>query len=291
MRERAKMSRVYVIRLRRLIAVALSAAAAFIAVFAARFAVQTAAVGRECVRVPVLMYHSVLKNANGNKYIITPESFESDLKFLTKNGYTTIVVQDLIDYVYEGAQLPEKPVMLTFDDGHYNNYSYVYPLLQKYNAKAVISIVGAYTDNYTKNPDPNPNYAYLSWDEARFLSDSGYFEIQNHTNNLHSLDKGRIGCKKKRGEGAEAYRSMLAADIGSLQKKCEEHIGSAPTAFTYPFGGISDASLDVIRELGFKASFSCEEGMNELERKPEQLYMLKRCIRTPARRAEDIIKE
>ena len=280
----------YVIKLSRIIAVfAVILTAAVIAV-TSHTAVQTFAPDTESVRVPILMYHIILENSNGNKYIVSPGDFENDLKFLDNHGYTTIFMQDLIDYVYNGAELPEKPAILTFDDGYYNNYAYIYPLLKQYNAKAVISIVGSYTDMYTETIDTNVNYAHLSWDNAREMADSGFVEIQNHTYDLHSLDKGRNGCKKNSGESIEAYTELLTHDVGSLQEKCIEHLGNAPTTFTYPYGFISKESLDIIKALGFKASLSCEEGVNELERKPEQLFLMKRYIRTPTRSAADILQ-
>lgn len=254
-------------------------------------AVQTSGSAGETVRVPILMYHSILKNTRGSKYIISPDAFESDLKFLQAHGYTPIVMQDLIDYVYEGTALPQKPIILTFDDGHYNNYVYIYPLLKKYNAKAVISIVGSYTDMYTENPDTNANYAHLAWDTLKEMQNSGYVEIQNHTYNLHSLDKGRSGCKKKRGESLADYTSLLTHDIGSLQEKCTQQLGYTPTTFTYPFGSVSNDSFEIIKSLGFTASLSCQEGINELTRRPEELYMLKRCLRTPSKSAATILKE
>lgn len=61
---------------------------------------------------------------------------------------------ELINYVYNDASLPEKPIIITFDDGYYNNLSYAVPLLHKYNMKAVVSIVGEYSDRYTESDEP-----------------------------------------------------------------------------------------------------------------------------------------
>lgn len=245
----------------------------------------------EYVKLPVLMYHSICKNGGKTgKYIISENNFENDLKYLKDNGYTTIVFKDLINYVENKAELPSKPVMLTFDDGYFNNYVYAYPLLKEYEARAVLSIIGYYTDLYTKTPDENPAYSHVTWENVKEMISSGAFEVQNHSYNLHSTDKGRNGSKKKRGESAEEYRAMLIEDLGKLQEEFKTNIGAVPIAYTYPFGSVSNASFPIIKELGFRASLSCESGMNRITRDPECLYMLKRYLRTPTKSAADILK-
>ena len=97
--------------------------------------------GEDSVRVPILMYHSILKDsARQGKYVISPAVLAADLDALQAKGYTAITVSDLLAYVQDGADLPEKPVMITFDDGYYNNYIYAYPLLKQRGMKAVVSI-------------------------------------------------------------------------------------------------------------------------------------------------------
>lgn len=284
------------IRINRIAAVIVTAAAVAAAITVggihkATERVTADAQGAVGVRVPILMYHLVLENSDGNRYTVSPAAFAADLKYLNEQGYTSIMMRDLIDYVYEGTELPQKPVILTFDDGYYNNYAYVYPLLKEYDARAVISVVGAYTDKYSGIDDTNVNYAYLTWDNLKEMTESGYVEIQNHTYDLHSLDKGRQGCKKKNGEGESEYKAMLNHDLSMVQEECREHLGKAPDTFTYPYGFISDESLEVVRSLGFKASLTCNEGINIIERRPDALYLLKRCIRTPRRGAADICGE
>ena len=243
------------------------------------------------IEVPILMYHSILRSTNthGN-YIISEAAFEAVLKYLKDNGYTTVVMQDLIDYVYKGKTLPEKPVVLTFDDGYFNNFFYAFPLLQKYNSKAVLSIIGYYTDLYTKTPDENPSYSHVTWNDVKKMMDSGLVEMQNHSYNLHTTDKGRNGSKKKKGESDAQYKAMLTEDLGKLQDCFKTNTGYTPNTFTYPFGSVSNASFDIIKEMGFKASLSCESGMNTITRDPECLYMLKRYLRTPKKSAESILK-
>lgn len=231
----------------------------------------------EYIKVSIIMYHSILKDpARSNKYTITPAVLEEDLKYIKANGYETITISDLISYVYADKPLPPKPIILTFDDGHYNNYGYLYPLLEKYDMKAVISIVGSYTDKFSETNEANLNYSYLRWKDINELISSGRIEFQNHTYNLHDNTHGRIGAKKKNGESDDEYKKILEEDINKLQNEFKENTGYVPTCFTYPFGGISNSSLDIIKELGFKASLSCEEGINKITKNPNSLYLLKR---------------
>ena len=120
------------------------------------------------IELPIIMYHSLLKSQKST-YIVHPNIFEEDLKYIQSKGYSTITMTELINYVYNDAPLPEKPIIITFDDGYYNNLSYAVPLLHKYNMKAVISIVGEYSDRYTESDEANPNYGYLRWKDINEL--------------------------------------------------------------------------------------------------------------------------
>lgn len=229
----------------------------------------------QSIHVPIIMYHSVLKSKSG-KYIVHPETLENDLKYIKDHGYTTITMTDLINFVYSTVALPEKPIIITFDDGHYNNLTYVLPLLEQYDMVAVISIVGEYTDRYSKSNEANPNYSYLRWCDINDLIKTNRIEFQNHTYNMHSMSNGRNGCMKKKTESLESYQNTLSENLTKLQNEFNENTGYIPNTFTYPFGAVSNASFDVIKELGFKASLSCEEGINIISNNPECLYMLKR---------------
>lgn len=246
----------------------------------------------EGVYVPIFMYHSVLKNADpGEKYIVSLNNLESDIKYLKENGYTTVLFTDLINYVKNGAELPQNPVMLTFDDGFYNNYAYMLPLLEKYDSKAIISIVGDYTDMAAATADKNPAYAYLDWEDCRALLKSGRIELQNHSYSMHNLKGNRRGCKKLSGESEEEYHRIFENDIEKLQTKMHDELGITPNLFTYPFGLISDASLSAVKDMGFEGSLSCSEGVSFVTRDPQCLYQLKRCNRVNSKSAQQILTE
>lgn len=234
------------------------------------------------VELPILMYHSVLKDrSKTGTYVITPDQLEQDLIYLQKHGYESVVMEDLIDYVNGEGTLPAKPVMLTFDDGHLNNVTYAAPLLEAYGMRAVMSVVGSYTQRAQEENDPNPSYAYVTWDQLGEISQNGLFEIQNHSYNLHNMGGKRNGTMQVRGESVEQYRQVLTDDIGRMQQQLEECIGSRPSTFTYPFGLISTNSRGILRELGFEATLTCEEGINQIvQGDPACLFGLKRLLRS-----------
>ncbi|MBO5478865.1 MAG: polysaccharide deacetylase family protein [Clostridia bacterium] len=149
------------------------------------------------IEVPIIMYHSVLKSRSGS-YIVHPDTLEKDLAYIKEKGYTSITMTDLINYVYCDTSLPEKPIIITFDDGHYNNLGYAVPLLKKYDMKAVISIVGKYTDDFSRTDEANLNYGHLRWKDINELIQDGTIEFQNHTYNLHTIGARRGSMKKKR---------------------------------------------------------------------------------------------
>lgn len=253
------------------IAAAVSLAAAFCAAGAAAMRTAESVNG---VRLPVIMYHSMLKEQKRlGKYVVSPDTFESDLQYLQRNGYQTVTVQDLVDYVHTQRPLPEKPVMLTFDDGYYNNYAYAYPLAKKYSAKMVIAPIGYYTDLFSKEDADHPNYSHLTWDEITEMMSSGLVEFQNHSYNLHAT-KGRLGAQKLRRESVSAYTDMLRRDVGKMQEKMEENTGYKPIAFIYPFGASSKESDSILKQMGFQATFLCTEKINMITKDPECLYSL-----------------
>lgn len=239
------------------------------------------------IRVPVVMYHSILKEKKrqGN-YVVSPATLESDLKYLQSKGYQEIVVQDLLDYVDGATVLPEKPIMISFDDGYYNNYVYAYPLAKKYGAKIIISPIGSYTDKFSVGDANHANYSYLTWDQINEMMDSGYVEFQNHTYDLHG-SRGRVGAQKLWNESDEAYAAVLRLDLGRMQREMLLRTGYEPTAFVYPFGKVSRASIPVLKELGFHASLTCEEKMDFVTRDPDCLFGMGRFLR-PASSPSDV---
>ncbi|MDR3278079.1 MAG: polysaccharide deacetylase family protein, partial [Oscillospiraceae bacterium] len=120
----------------------------FAASLAACFLCASASAEDGAVRVPILMYHEV-KYGKLGKDAISPWELESDLRYLRGGGYTPVTVDSLIDYVLGDSVLPDKPVVLSFDDGYMNNHRFALPILQKYASPFALSLIVKNTDEFS----------------------------------------------------------------------------------------------------------------------------------------------
>jgi len=219
----------------------------------------------QTVKVPIIMYHKITQDdAKLSDYAITPREFEEDLQYLKENGYHTVTMSQLIDFVNGDSVLPDNPIVLTFDDGYFSDYKYAFPLLKEYKMKAVFSIIGIITDEYTQEARQDILYPHILWPMVIEMVEDGHAELQNHGYDIHGQSGGARGAKQRRGESDEEYKVRLSADLNLFQAKALEVTGIMPTTFTYPFGAYSQSSDDILRSLGFSASLTCNEKINKL---------------------------
>lgn len=213
------------------------------------------------VFVPIIMYHSLSRDeSRWNDYVLSPVEFEKDLIYLKQNGYTTIFVSDLIAYVYDGAQLPPKPVIITFDDGHLNTYTTALEVLERHQMKAVVSFTGDFCDRAVEENDANPEYAYMTWIDVKNIAKSEYVEIGNHSYSFHS-NTYRMGAAALPGESYEEYRSVLIADTMRLHSTLQK-VGITPSVYTFPYGFYSEDSNRILKICGYQASMITAEKPN-----------------------------
>lgn len=262
----------------------------FISLIVSSGAPTTSLKAEEVVDVPILMYHSILKSRKG-EYILSPDNLKNDLVWLKDHGYQSVFVSELIDFCEGRADLPKKPIVVTFDDGHYNNYYYAKPIFEEMGFKATINVVGTYSEFSTTSGDfDNPNYSHLTWSEIKVLQESEYFEIGNHTYNMHNF-KPRYGIGKKPSEDYEAYKKSLTEDVSKLEDCFKDKCGFTTNIFAYPFGKYSEESYEILSELGFKAFLTCNEGINHLTKgDASKLKHLKRFNRSGLMTTEEFFK-
>lgn len=274
------------------IAILISIAVTALGITALAAAIKSEISEKNTKQVPILMYHSILKDeSKWNDYVLSPVELEKDIVWLKENGYQSIFIKDLISYVNGNADLPEKPIILTFDNGSYNNLTYVLPLLEKYDFKATFSIVGSYSEFACEEAEPSPAYSYLDWDDINKMIKSERAEFANHTYDLHSLNE-RRGCTMKSGETYEQFRHVFLADTFKTQHLLEDNCNISPNVFAYPYGLTCEAAKRLIKNSGFSSSLGVEEKINTITIGDEDcLYELGRFNRPAFITTEEFMKK
>lgn len=244
------------------------------------------------IELAVIMYHSLLKDESlQGDYVISPELFKSDVQYLKKNRYKIIGAQDLIDYTEGKISLPQKCVMLTFDDGYYNNYLYAYQTAKDENIKFILSPIGINSEIQIEGEHLSPSYSHCTWAQLKEMVNSGHVELMSHSYDMHK-NTSRKGTKIKPGENSDEYKTLLSRDLTKAQDLFKKELGITPIGFTYPFGAVCDESEEVIKELGFKLSFTCEEKLNTIEvGNTDSLYGIGRYLRTGKNTSESFFDD
>lgn len=206
---------------------------------------------KKVIGVPVIMYHEFITQTeldNGvafDEYAIWQSEFENDLKWLKDNGYTTITTKQLSDYLQGKGTMPEKPILLTADDGKYGVYKNAYPLLKKYNMSISLALIGYEIDAATNNPEARSesDAPYCTWDEILEMSNSGNVEMISHTQTMHIFShNNRTGANCAENESYESFLPVAQADYLKFNSNMREHIGTGTVAMAYPYSRRSEVS-------------------------------------------------
>lgn len=234
-------------------------------------------------QVPVFMYHNISPSGDPTTNI-SAGRLEEHLSALTQAGYTAVTLDQLEGYVRRGEPLPEKPVVLTFDDGYLSNYELAYPLLKAYHTPAVIFAVGAnmgQTEHYKDTQFPiTPRF---SLNQAAEMEESGLVSVQSHTYDMHQwpgfeAGRARENILRWEDEGELDYRAALTQDCQTLRALLEGEGGLERVhALAFPSGQWDRLAQTVLLENGFDITFTTQPGMNTLVKgMPQSLLGLRR---------------
>ncbi|WP_046226144.1 polysaccharide deacetylase family protein [Paenibacillus dauci] len=202
--------------------------------------------------IPVLMYHYVVPekyNVEPNNARINLEAFEEGIKYLHDEGYHTATLKELERYVNGEIQLPEKTVVLTFDDGYQNNVVYAYPVLKKYGFHASIFIVGTKLKDHKQKFVPTAKTT-ISRKEMKATRD--VFEYHSHTYNLHY--KRLVQCAEYYAAGKDSTR--FTHDIDIMKAKT----GINTPYFAYPYGEYDPKMVYDLKMNGYRMAFTVRPG-------------------------------
>lgn len=208
-------------------------------------------------RIPILMYHHIsTPPPDADKYRIdlstAPELFAAQLDRLLAEGYTTISLYQLLAHLTQGAPLPPKPIVLTFDDGYRDNYEHAFPLLRARGMTATFFVVTDFIDE--QRPD------YLSWDMARALL-AGGMSIESHGRNHFTL------------EGQDDDYLVWQA-LGSLET-LQYELGVRPRFVSYPAGDYDQRTIDIFHSANYWGGVTTEQGVEQASERPFELQRIR----------------
>lgn len=194
--------------------------------------------------VPILMYHHIEVNPRPKDPIwaslfVTPEQLDSQLKYFSTNGYNIISLDELHQALVDNKSLPEKSIVLTFDDGYKSFYTNAFPLLKKYNLKA--------TEFVITQVETAP--AYFSWDEISQMDKSGLIQFGAHTRHHPNLPG--------------LSQSAIVNEIMGSKNDLEQHLKKPITWFAYPYGSYNNFIVQTVRNSGFVGAVSTVYGAGQ----------------------------
>ena len=195
-------------------------------------------------KVPILLYHDFSKTRSG-KMMVLETAFEAQMKYLKENGYHVITLERFLDFMDFKAQVPEKSVVITIDDGWKSLYSIAYPILKKYHFPATLFV---YTDFIGGKKA-------LTWDQIKELAHNG-FDIQCHTKTHRYL------TKIKDGETFDLFFKSIEEELIHPRKLLRQKLNRDCSCMAYPYGKTSSLVAAMTKKQGYRAAFTVTRGGN-----------------------------
>ena len=230
--------------------------------------------------IPVLTYHDIAETRGADAYAVTPADFRRHLQYLRNQNYVPINLKRLIDAQEGRAALPEKPVLLTFDDGLESYAKVALPLMREYGYPSVLAIVTSWLDG--RSISETYHGRQLNWDDLRKLKSDPLVEIISHSDNLHrgirSNLQGNVAPagitrlyieKAERYERETEYRERIRADLTHTRDRIVAELGRVPEAIAWPFGKFNQTLIDEAARVGMRYHLTLEDSPNALETMPQ----------------------
>lgn len=228
----------------------------------------------------VLCYHDVRDDVRGyldaDQFAVSTETLVSHLDWLRTSGYQFVTLDQVIAAQSGGMPLPERSVLLSFDDGYASVYTRVFPILRLYEAPALVAVVTSWletaaggTISFGDGTVGTPRDKFITWEQAREMQDSGLIEFATHSHDLHRS----VPCNPQGGfapatvtrrffpesesyEPLGAWEARLNADMRRGADLIERRIGTRPRSIVWPYGETNHLATDAAREAGLTVDFT-----------------------------------
>lgn len=216
-------------------------------------------------RIPVLMYHEVIpvRTARSNWYDCSVSEFEEQMQFLADQGAVPISIQDLYDHLTTGKPVPEKAVVITFDDNYQGFYDNAWPILKRYNFPAAMFVHTGFVGRQ------DGAYPKMTWETLQELVKDPLFTVGGHTIS-HPDDLSKLPIAQQEKELTESKREL------------EERLGVKVDFFAYPNGKYDETTAELTKAAGYKMAFTIDNGLAE---ESPGIFKINRYVHTRLKRA------
>jgi peptidoglycan/xylan/chitin deacetylase (PgdA/CDA1 family) len=203
----------------------------------------------QAMGIPVLLYHDLSIDQHEEE-TVPPSTFASQMEWLYGMGYRTLSF-DEIDALDSASM--RRAVIITFDDGPASFLDHAFPLLAEYGFKSTVTVIGQKVSSVASSNDPS-----LSWDECRYLSESGLVDIGCHTYALHVW-----GDWSSPERAMFAFNRKLGKDLGLFQERCRRELGRSASVLAWPYGKYDRTSIEIAKQEGFRYILTSNRGYLE----------------------------
>ena len=235
----------------------------------------------------VLSYHNI-EDIPGNELgtdslSVSSTELAKQFSWLKEHGYQVVSIDDIEAAQQQQKSLPEKAVLLTFDDGYHGFYERAFPLLKLFNYPAVLAVMGKWLETSSTQPvmygtRPVKRDFFLNWQQIREMVNSGLVEVASHSHNLHrgvlANPQGntqpaaitRIYDEKSgRYETDASYHKRISADLARSVALIKQKTGKKPRVLVWPYGAYNQITIDLAREQGMPVTISLDSGKNTIK--------------------------
>lgn len=228
----------------------------------------------------ILSYHEVATKGEtlDSTYTVSPEHFKEQIDWFLKNGFHFISVQDILDYRHHGKALPNKAVLMTFDDGYESVYTNAFPILKQHKIPFVIALVGSWLKSENKVDfagHPINRDKFMSQKSLQEMVKSGLAEVASHSYASHN---GIIGNPQgntqpalatrqylfatKHYENEKAYKKRIYDDLAQNSQFLEHYTGQKPRVMVWPYGHYNREARQIAESLGMTIGLTLDDGSN-----------------------------
>ncbi len=256
----------------------------------------------------VIGYHEIIDpdEALIPQYAVSPENFEKQIAWLHDHGYQFVSVSDVLAARAGKKALPEKAVLLSFDDGYRSFYQYAFPIIKRYKAPVVLALVGSWlTPKENQKIDFGgenvQRHTMFSWAELKEMVDSGLVELGSHSFALHdgiqanpqgnmepAVTTRQYFPRSKSYEKDSAYRTRIYNDLKRNNELLRAHGFKSPRVMVWPYGAYNMEAVKIADKLGMPITLTLEDGPNYAS---TPLYSLRRILVDKSMSAEDLQHE